>query len=102
MKSYLKVLLISVLAFSATVKYAKADDSAEFLFIGQTSQELNLDSVKYRTEYENRPVQSTCYRQEPREVTRCRNFPDGHQECWREVVYVNIPYSCTVWERKYD
>ena len=65
----LRLLPLFLLAASA-----QASDTAEVLFQGQSSADLNLQTVLYRTEYQNRPVIRTC-RQGGR------------------------TYPCTVWER---
>lgn len=82
------------------------------VFTGQARENFTLTSTKYRTEYQERPVYRTCYRQEFRGYrTVCSNpprpapgpyprpVPAPRPVCRQVPVYVQVPYTCTVIER---
>ncbi len=115
--------LFALVAISAAT--ANAASTATVQFTGQSAETITLDSVKYRTEYQEREVVRTCYREEfrgyrwecprgpypgpypgprpgpgPRPVPpRPYPGPGPGPGCRQVPVYVQVPYSCVVRER---
>lgn len=95
-----------------------AASTATVQFSGQRLETITLDSVKYRTEYQEREVVRTCYRREfrgyrwecprgpypgprpgPGRPPRPYPGPGPGPGCRQVPIYVEVPYSCVVRER---
>lgn len=99
---FFALALVSTLGLSS----AQAASTATVVYTGQNQENITLNSVLYRTEYQDRPVTRMCQRQEfAGYVWRCNGAPapgprpvPGHQ-CVQVPVYRYVNYPCTIIER---
>lgn len=97
-----KTFLSGVLAIALLWGSAQANEPsyASVTYTGQSEETLSLSSLKYRIEYHDVPVQTTCYRQEFMGYRwQCWMTPNG-QVCRQVPVYRTVAYPCTVIEKQ--